>query len=180
VTEQIIQRTGGQVTEDAYVVARQKPTPPEKLEQWTDQMKILSVPVNQHEVDLWDPAWKVAACGREMDPGFAPERFGRRKVLVIHPVSQDKPAVLTADLEVPPAGRKLQIDVASHPKGNFLLKVFVNNKLVKETPVNTKGKWTIEWVDVADHAGKTVHVRIENHANDWSFEAAYLDKIEIK
>ena len=61
-----------------------------------------------------------------------------------------------------------------------MLKVFINDKLVRETLVHTKGKWAVEWIDVAAHAGKTVSVRIENHANDWSFEAAYFDKIELK
>jgi hypothetical protein len=144
-------------------------------------MKILRVAIRQQEMNLWDPAWKVESCGHEMNPGFSPERYGRQKVLVLHPVSEEKAAVIVADLEVPAAGTpKLMIDVASHRKGDFLLKVLVNGSLAKETVVNTKGKWITESIDLSAHAGKTVHIRIENHADDWSFEAAYLDKIEIK
>jgi hypothetical protein len=37
VTEAIIRRVGGQVADDAYVIPKQAPKAPEKLEQWTDK-----------------------------------------------------------------------------------------------------------------------------------------------
>ena len=180
-TERIIERVGGEVTEDGYVIPLQSPEPPPELEQWTDQMKILATPILRSELDQWDPAWKVVACGFDLNPGFKDEAWGRKNVLMIHPVSRDKPAVITADLKVPgPDKATLSIDVASHSEGDFVLKVFVNDELAKEAVIDTKGKWTTEEIDVSDHVGKTVAVRVEAHADDWQHEAAYFGRIEIR
>jgi len=45
VAEQIIERAGGTIAADVYVIPRQKPIAPITLEQWTDQKRILSQPV---------------------------------------------------------------------------------------------------------------------------------------
>jgi len=44
VAEQVIQRAGGTIEGSEYVIPRQAPQAPEKLEQWTDQITILSRP----------------------------------------------------------------------------------------------------------------------------------------
>ncbi len=41
-TGKIVQRTGGEVTEDAFIIQRQKPMSPAQLEQWTDQAAVAS------------------------------------------------------------------------------------------------------------------------------------------
>ena len=107
--------------------------------------------------------------------------LGREKVLKLHPVGKERPAVMVAELKVPAQGQpKLHIDVASHEQGDFVLKVFVADKLAKEAVINTKGKWAAEVIDLAVHAGKTVPVRIEAHSNDWHWEAAFFGKVEIR
>jgi hypothetical protein len=45
VTEMIVERAGGEVSNDAYFIVRQEPKAPPKLEQWTDQMKIINAKV---------------------------------------------------------------------------------------------------------------------------------------
>jgi len=89
--------------------------------------------------------------------------------------------VIAADLAVPATGNpSLSFDVASDTRGDFVLKVFVQDQLAKEAPIANHGKWETITVDMTPYAGKTVPVRIENHANGWEFEAAYLDQVRLK
>jgi len=118
----------------------------------------------------------VAACGPYLEPGYRPSEFGRDNVLVIHPVSQTEPAAIEAALPVPADRKKLVIDVASHPEGDFVLKVYINGQLVKEERIATKGTWKTVEVDVAAQAGKTINVRVENCANNWFNEMAYFPR----
>lgn len=180
ITEAVVRRAGGQVSDTEYTIPRQMPRPPETFEQWVDQKRSLAIPLTTSEIQTWNPAWKVVACGADMEPGVRPHQYGRENVLLIHPVSEKKPAVLAAKLAVPATSHPtLKIDVASDERGDFVLKVFVDDKPAKETVVNTKGRWTTVDVDLTPYAGKSVPVRIENHANGWSYEAAYLGKVRL-
>ncbi len=180
ITEAIVKQTGGEVKDDAYVINRQEPKAPEPLEQWTDQMKILAIPIMPAEMAAWNPSWKLVACGSDMEPGIH-KKFKRDNVLVIHPVNREKPAIIAADLTVPATGKSvLAIDVTSDPKGDFVLKVFVGDSCVKEETIASHGKWQTDNVDLSEYAGKTIPVRIENHANGWEFEAAYLSTVQVK
>ena len=180
-TERIIQRLDGEVLDDAYVIPLQSPKPPARLEQWEDQMDTLVLVIPQEQVDAWGPSWKVTACGDILRPGFKTEELGRKNVLKLHPVNNDKPAVMITECVVRPTGKsELRIPVASHAEGDFVLKVHVNDKLVAEKLIDTQGKWITELVDLSSHAGKTVPVRVEAHSNDWHWEAAYFGRIEIR
>ncbi len=180
-TEAIIERTGGEVGERSYRIARQAPSAPEQLEQWTNQEEYFSHPIPPKKVSAWNPEWEMEACGFEMEPGVRREQYGRKNVLVVHPVNKEKPAVLTATLDLPNKDKVgLVMDVASDERGDFLLKVSVAGELAKEEVIDTKGKWRKVRVDLSAHAGKSVEVRIENCPNDWSFEAAYIDEIRVK
>jgi hypothetical protein len=180
-TEAIIERTGGEVGDKSYQVARQSPVAPKQLEQWTNQKEYFAQPIPPDEMAEWNPAWKVAACGFEMEPGVRKEQYGRKNVLVIHPVNRKEPAVLQGGIDVPSKNKStLIIHVASDERGDFLLKVLVAGTLTKEEIIGTKGKWETVEVDLSAHAGTTVEVRIENCPNDWAFEAAYLDEIRVK
>ena len=182
VAEQVIRRAGGMIEENAYVIPLQAPRPPAELEQWTDQMAILSQPILPSEIERWDPRWKVVACGPDMDPGVRARQYGRENVLVLHPVSEDKPGAIEAVLEIPAGATTLALEVASHREhdGDYVLKVFVRNELAKEQQIHTKGKWVTVEVDVTPHAGETIPVRVENCANNWFFEAAYIDAITLR
>ena len=89
--------------------------------------------------------------------------------------------MLAAKLNVPATeSPKLLLDVASDERGDFLLKVVVDGTVAHESVINTGGAWTTVSVDLAKHAGKSVDVAIENHANGWVFEAAYLDVVRVQ
>ncbi|HRK34070.1 MAG TPA: ADP-ribosylglycohydrolase family protein [Candidatus Hydrogenedentes bacterium] len=181
VTEQIIKRAGGTIDGDTYTFPVQAPQAPETYEQWVRQSDASAAAISQHEVSLWDKNWKIVACGSDMEPGFRSEQFGRENVLMLHPVDQTMPAVLTARLPVPSTGRPgLVIETASDLQGDFLLKVFINGeeRLAKE--INTRGKWTTERVELAPYTNTDIDVRLENHATGWAFEAAYLAKAAIE
>ncbi|MFA6245161.1 MAG: ADP-ribosylglycohydrolase family protein, partial [Candidatus Hydrogenedentales bacterium] len=177
VTEDIIKKVGGNVTGDAYEIPVQQPIEPIVLEQWVHQKEGLAVALSQTDLNLWNPAWRIIACGHDMDPGLRGNQYGRDNVLVLHPVDQKTPAVLTASYKVPSDGSpKLAVDVASDTKGNFALRILLNGQPMVEKPVDTKGQWTNVTVDLMPYTGKTIDVRLEVCATDWSFEAAYFAK----
>lgn len=178
--EALIKRAGGEVAADEYKIPKQAPVAA-KLEQWTDKLSALKKPIPEAQMKQWDAAWKVTACGREMDPGVTRKQYGEKNVLVLHPVTRKEPAVITADIAVPAEGSpSLRFKTTSNEKGDYLLKVFVADESVSELVVNGHGKWQPINIDLKPYAGKTVPVRIENHANGWEFEAAYLTRITIK
>lgn len=180
-TEAIIQRVGGKVTTDAYEIPVQAPKPMEPLEQWNERYSSPPPVIPRSDMRLWSPDWKVVACGVEMQPGLRDEMYGRKDVLLIHPVNKEEPAVIAADLKVPAEGNpKLSIEVASDRQGDFALKVLVVDKLVKEELIDTHGEWKTVEIDMEPYSGKTVNVRIENCANGWQNEAAYLGRIVLK
>lgn len=181
VTEQVIVKNGGTVLKKKYKFERQSPKAPEQLEQWENQLEVLKHPLPQQEINRWNPAWKVIACGTDMEPGVRSEEFGKAKVLLIHPVDKETPAVLESEMKVPSGGNPtLTIEAASHPQGNYLFRVMINGNTVDETNVDTKGQWISIDIDLAPWAGNTITVRLENQATDWAFEAAYLGEVKIQ
>ncbi|MBM3290224.1 MAG: ADP-ribosylglycohydrolase family protein, partial [Candidatus Hydrogenedentes bacterium] len=181
VTEQIVQRAGGTVTADAYTFERQTPRAPVTVEQWTDQKDMLAGPISPTEMTWWDANWRVIACGSEMEPGVRGSSLGRDNVLVLHPVSQTSPAAIAASFRVPAGGRpRLVIDTASDRRGDYVLKVVINNEPKIEQVIDTKGEWTSVTFDLMPFTNKDIDVRIENCANGWAYEAGYFAKAGLE
>ncbi len=180
-TEKLVKHIGGKVEDDSFLIPVQA-AKPAKLEQWKDQKALVSVAIMQTQLDSWMPGWKLVACGFEMDPGVVSEELGRKNVLMLHPVSPEKPAVIASKLKVPDsADPNLYVDVSSDKHGDFLLKIYVNDQPALEKIIGTKGKWQTEKVPLTGQSGKDISVRIENHrGNEWGNEAAYLNKVEIR
>jgi hypothetical protein len=180
VTEAIIRRAGGRVEADAYIIPLQQPQPPAGLEQWENQMETLSVAASADDMQRWNPAWTLVACGMPMDVGVLPGQYGRGNILALHPVSRTEPAVITAELDVPDADQpRMTIDSTSNPMGDCVLRVYVDDTLAQETLLDAKGKWGTIEVDLGPYAGRRVEARVEVHSNDWKFECAYISKIEV-
>ncbi len=180
ITEQLILKNGGKVLKREYKFARQCPKAPEPLEQWTNQRDVLKQPLPQQELNRWNPNWKVIACGSDMEPGVRSEKYGKPKVLLIHPVDQETPAVLETTLTVPSGTPKLSIEAASNPNGDYLLRVVIDGNTVQETTMDTHGTWRTLEIDLKPWAGKTVTIRLENAATGWNNEAAYLGEVNIR
>ena len=132
---------------------------------------------------MWAPAWRLLACSYAGDPGYIiTERYGREQVLRMDPF-KDRPAAIAADLEVPASGRpRLDINLASHrtAKEGFIIKIILNEKVLKESLIRTGGKWVTESVDLAPYSGKTVNVRLEIHAAGGVPGSAFIQRPEIQ
>ena len=180
VTGQLVLRAGGQMSDKEFTIPVQAPEPPKELEQWSDQEEILLVAISPDEIKRWNPDWRLRACGADMDPGLRAEMYGRKQILALHPVNRDTPAVMEAELAIPAIAQPaLNIIVTSDERGDFILKVFADNAPVHESLVSGHGEWETIPVDLSAVAGKQAIIRIEVHANDWHWEAAYFDKITV-
>jgi hypothetical protein len=180
--EAVIQRVGGQVLEDEYLIPRQRPVPPARLEQWENEVREIRTPVTQHEVELWNKQWRVVRVEKDFKGGHYPAAYGRENVLMFNPITPDVPAAMETWLKVPETPHpELNIEVASDGQhGDYLLKVFLGGKLAREIVVNTQGQFVTEKVAVDAGPGTAVQVRLEFHANDWSVNAAYVRSVAIK
>ena len=182
ITENIIQRAGGKVSGDTYEIAMQPHTPPKTVEIWSveDQKKRFVEPLPQSEIDNWQTGWRVVACGRDMQPGMYSDLNGRPKVLLIHPVKKEEPAIIERMMDVPTGTPKLKLEVASNPDGDHRLVVKADEKVLLDKEVDTKGQWITLEADLSAFAGKKIALRIENHATGWKNEAAYIAGVEVK
>jgi hypothetical protein len=132
-------------------------------------------------VALWNPDWKVTCQPFEGAPKKLVEYAGRRNVLMTHPVSRTSPAVLERDIEIPSARKtSLSFAVASDDRGDWELRVLANGKLLKKQMIDHDGdRWKQVVVDLTSLAGKNVHLRLENAANDWNWEFGYWSELQI-
>ncbi len=143
--------------------------------------QMASMHPDKESVALWNPEWKLNVPDFENSPAKLPEYAGKRNVLLTHPFAQDKPSVLERRVEVAAAKRTtLTMNVAAHDQGDWELRVFVNDQLVKKELVDRKGdRWKTVTVDLTAHAGKTVNVRLENAANNWNWEFGYWSDLKV-
>jgi len=180
--ELIIHRVGGDIGENEYLIVRQQPSPPSRLEQWEDEARAIRTPVTQHEVELWGRQWRVVRAAKSSVGGHYPAAYGRENVLMVNPITPESPAAIETWIRVPETPHpELNVEVASDGQhGDFLLKIFIGNELVKEVVVGTQGRFTTETADVQAQPNTAVQVRLEFHANDWSVNAAYVREVSIK
>jgi hypothetical protein len=136
---------------------------------------------DKESVALWNPEWKLNVPDFEDSPVKLPEFAGKRNVLLTHPFSKEKASVLEREIDVP-AGKKtsLTFNVASHESGDWELRIFANEQLIKKQIVDKKGdRWKTVSVDLTPFAGKKINLRLENAANDWNYEYAYWSDIRL-
>jgi hypothetical protein len=141
-----------------------------------------STPVDGESVALWNPEWKVSAPDFESSPRKLPEFQGRRNVLMTHPYDKDTAAGLERLIEIP-GGKKteLSVAVAAHDQGDWELRVFANDRLLKKQIVDRNGeRWKNVKVDLSEFAGKKVALRLENAANNWNWEFGYWSDLKLQ
>lgn len=136
---------------------------------------------DKESVALWNPEWKLNVPDFEHSPLKLPEFAGKRNVLLTHPFAQDKASRIERTFDVPKDKRtSLSLNVAAHDEGNWELRIFANDQLLKKQIIDKKGeRWKTVTVDLTPHAGKTIHLRLENAANDWNWEFAYWNDIKV-
>lgn len=137
-----------------------------------------SLPTRDGEsVALWNPQWHVEAPDFEGSPRKL-EYAGRKNVLETHPFDRNKPARLEARVKIPSGRPRLKVQLAAHEKGNWEFRATANGELLKKEII-TSGSWRDLTIDLTPFAGKAVELRLENGANDWSWEFGYWGKVEI-
>ncbi len=134
-------------------------------------------------VEKLAPGWKAAKCGSDMNPGFYKEMYGKKNVLVTHPLNRDTGCMLSNKVKIPAVKKPmLRLTVGHHPEGDWRLIVKADGKKLLS---KTIGKETAEngWVDLeinlAEYSGKEVKLELVNQPSDWKFEAGYWARIEI-
>jgi hypothetical protein len=199
---QAVKRAGGRIERDArgeevFVIPVQKPKPG-RLEQCWEPGPIVGTRFSEEEMaritatagkDLSEavakfaPGWKVAKCGHDMNPGLYAEIYGRKNVLMTHPLSRTVGCVLSKKVRIP-GGKKtmLRLVVGHYPQGDWTLivkadgKVLLNTSVGKETARNG---WMETGVNLSAYAGKEVKLELVNQPSDWAWEAGYWAKIEL-
>ena len=85
-------------------------------------------------------------------------------------------------VEVPPGrSAELTFAVAAHENGDWELRVLADGKLIHRQRIDKSGeRWKEVKLDLTPYAGKKVTLRLENFANDWSWEFGYWSDLEVK
>ena len=162
----------------------ERPLTPERRKELVGEEKPTAI--NQPRTDgesvaLWKPGWQVQAPVFEGAPAKLPEFEGLRNVLMTHPQDLQKPAFLERVMDFELGSRfTLKVTVAAHEKGDWELRILANNQLLFKQVVNHGGeRWKTFEVDLSQFAGKKVRLRLENAANDWSYEFAYWGMLDL-
>jgi hypothetical protein len=148
-----------------------------KIHTWSNSRRV------QKFLDDQLPGWELLHCGPDMDaPTVLDEWENRSNVLVIHPLDRDTACVLSNDMEIPETGTtKLKMQVSHHPSGDWDLIIRADGKTLSHQTVG-KGTTSDGWLeveqDLTQFAGKTIKVEIVNQPTGWSYEAAYICRIE--
>ena len=119
----------------------------------------------------------------ELGVGVLAEFRGRDNVLRTHPVTRDKPCVLTASL-TPAVDRKtrLVLDVSHDPRGDWRLVVRANGQRMADEMISKEtcpGGWRSITVDLSKFAGQDLKLDLVNQSNDWSWEFGYWGSARI-
>lgn len=171
-----------------YILAppQEGPLTPEKRERLSgaagQAARSAAPAADQESVALWNPEWRVVAPSFEGSPAKLPEYQGRANVLLTHPFDGDKPAALERTLELPAAPAfVLRVAVAAHNQGDWNLRVLANGNPLLETVVDHQTpRWRTVSVDLKPFAGRQVTLRLENAANNWSWEFGYWADLKLE
>lgn len=128
------------------------------------------------------PGFTTSAVG-EGGLALLAEHMGRSTVARTHPLSGEKPCVLSGTFDLPrDKTSKLLLSVAHHEKGDWRLVVRVDGEPVKTTlvgPKTTTNGWAEHSVDLSQFAGKRVKIELLNDPNDWSWEFAFWGRAAV-
>ena len=128
------------------------------------------------------PGFTSATSG-ENGVGILKEHFGRSGVLRTHPLSAEKPSVLSGTFAIP-AGKKttLAVDVSHDQRGDWKLVIKANGEqMLKEeiSPKTCAGGWATFKVDMSKFAGKEIRLELMNVATGWSYEFGYWGGVRL-
>ncbi|HRI14194.1 MAG TPA: dehydrogenase [Verrucomicrobiota bacterium] len=130
---------------------------------------------------LWAPDWQVDCPEFEGAPAKFPEFAGRKNVLMTHPVDERTPAAIVRPLVLSPGERAtLRFVVAAHEEGDWELRVKADGEVIHRQLVGHDGaRWKQVSLDLTPFAGRRIVLRLENAANNWSYEFGYWADLRL-
>ena len=151
------------------------------VEPWFERWEVTAVPLDAKKLVGPIPrtnqrfGWKhpVVAYGDAMPPDGA-----NGAALYLHPVSQQKPAVLKTSLLVTRNNDLMKIRIAGNRNADFILKVKIDGKTVLSQSVDGQ-KWHNYSVSLAPYLAQNVEVEVDIAASGWYFEYAFIDEIRF-
>ena len=199
-------REGGKIIfnsegEEVFLIPIKKPTPSQLVFSWDPEpianaifteeemaeishKEFLSI---QKAIDEVFPGWTISDCGDEMNPGYYESFRGRNDIIMTHPLNEETPAVLSAEIKIPKdKNTKLKVVVSHHDKGDWDLVCRVNGSKQKQIIVGEqtdgidKDGWLEVIIDLTPFAGNNIKLDLENKANGWLWEAGYWGEITIE
>lgn len=128
------------------------------------------------------PGFATSESG-ELGVGLLPEFRGHDNVIRTHPVTRDKPCILSTML-IPPKDKKttLILDVSHDPRGDWRLVIRGNGQRMADEMISketTSNGWRTINVDLSKFAGQELKLDLVNQANDWSWEFGYWGSARI-
>jgi hypothetical protein len=131
---------------------------------------------------LWAPEWQLVCPEFEEAPAKLPEFAGRSNVLLTHPVDERTPAALVRTLTLPASGRaNLKFSVAAHEQGDWELRVKAEGEVIHRQIVSHDGeRWKAVQIDLSQFANRRIVLRLENAANNWSYEFGYWANLRLE
>lgn len=127
-------------------------------------------------------------------PGFKPSYVGKGGVVELqefrsepgfqtHPKDKNTPCSLQRTVKIP-ADQKttLKVRASYHPHSDWQLRVLANKEVLHDQIVSyetVKTEWLDLEIDLSRFAGKSIHLSLENKANNWKNEFGYWGSIKI-
>ena len=128
------------------------------------------------------PGFTTTASG-ELGVAILKDHFGRPGVLRTHPVSAEKPCILSAKIAIPANKTSvLSLDVSHDPKGDWQLIVRANGETIFKRDVSPKTcekGWGTFKIDLSKFAGQEIRLELLNVASGWSYEFGYWGGIRL-
>jgi hypothetical protein len=202
---EMIERNAGNIERlgerEYFEIVIQRPTPPERLEQFTPSMhrdyknQWDNLPHIRGEglhrrlqtvLDQFANGWKVTQCGLQINPVLLERYQDRYNVFMTHPLDRETPCRLSRKVTIPAQNPTLHLIVSSFdgaPNADWLLRVKANEQVIAEKligPVNGRFGWHDLKVDLSPFAEQETTLVLENTADDDGIETAYWATIEIQ
>jgi len=132
-------------------------------------------------ISLWNPLWRIDSEEKGVAPSVLPEWKGAAHVLVTHPHGHQRAASLSADLKIPAQGStRIAIRAKAEQGGPWVLRAFADSKLIHRQRIQaSEDDWETIQLDLTAFAGRTIPIRLENHAYNLSEDFAYWDEIKV-
>jgi len=131
------------------------------------------------------PGWELVAARDEKTLGVFDELNGRPRVMKLHPISQNVPAVLRWRGRLPAGRPVLAYDVCAPPKhdgADTLVQAWVGRTFLGQVRANDNGrrKWVPCRYDLSSFAGRAVQIDLWVVATDWHHEYACISGLQIE